>query len=95
MKPSIRKRELAIRAAAAKIQQAPPPNVAANMLNFMVCLRYWESVLRHSRLRNYLHKHRKEELQELLALLKESTRRHAKRTNGACAKKPAEIYLIK
>ena len=50
----------------------------------MVCLRYWETVLANPRVRNYLDKYRHQEVQGLEALLKESTRRHAKRRNGAC-----------
>lgn len=82
MKASIRKRQEAIKANAAKIQQSPPLHVAANMLNLMVGLRYWEEVLANPHPYKYLQNYHPEDLRELQDFLQECTRRHAKRSNG-------------
>ena len=79
MNASERKRLETLRTTAATIQKTPPVGVAENMLNFMVCLRYWEVILSNARLHAYLNKYHGRDLREIRALIEESTRRHAER----------------
>lgn len=91
MNASARKRLETLRTTAATIQKTPPVGVAENMLNLMVSLRYWEMILGNARLHAYLNKYHGRDLQEIRALMEESTRRHAKHANGMGLKAPAAL----
>jgi hypothetical protein len=57
----------------AKIEQAPPRNVVANMLNLTVCVRYREKLLRKPRVNQYLNKYHQDNLRQIHNVLRECT----------------------
>ena len=71
MKARTRKRNQTWKVKLAKIQQAPPRNVAANMLNLTICVRYWETLLRSPRVNRYLNKYHQDNLRKIQTVLRE------------------------
>jgi len=75
---SQRKRKLTWKARVARIQQAPPSNVAANVLNLAIGIHYWQALLKNARVVRYLNKYHPDDLKQFERLLAECTRRHSR-----------------
>ena len=73
MKTRTRKRNQTWKAKLAKIQEAPPRNVAANMLNLTICVCYWEMLLRSPRVKRYLNKYHQDNLRKIQNVLTQCT----------------------
>jgi hypothetical protein len=71
MKTETRKRNQTWKAKLAKIEQAPPRNVAANMLNLTICVSYWEMLLENRRVKRYLNKYHQDDLRQIQNVLTE------------------------
>jgi hypothetical protein len=75
---SQRKRKLTWKAKVARIQQAPPSNVAANMLNLAIGIHYWQTLLKNARVVRYLKKYHQKDLREVERWLAECARKHSR-----------------
>ena len=54
-----------------RLSGEPPKNLCTDQLNLIVCCRYAETLVQHSRINRYLAKHHSKELDELQNLLTE------------------------
>ena len=71
MKERTRKRNQTWKVKLAKIQEAPPPNVAASVLNLTICVCYWQTLLRNPGVNRYLSKYHQHNLRKIQNVLTE------------------------
>ena len=85
MKAAEHKRNAAWKELLAKIEEAPPAKIAADMMNLTVCLQYWGALLSNARIVRYLEKYQPDNLKMLKDVMRECTRRHCRNYGQSAA----------